>query len=209
VTELPPRLPEAALQPLILASGSPRRRHWLEAMRIPFELQVPEVDETPLLDEEPGELVLRLAELKAEVVARRNKGRWVMAADTTVAVDHHTLNKPSDVEDAVRMLSLIQGRAHQVHTGFCLQQDDLIHSFVDTAQVFFRPLTEAQIRWYISTREPMDKAGAYAIQGIGALFIESVEGSFSTVMGLPVERMGALIGHLGLLKPWMGFPTGS
>jgi septum formation protein len=209
VTELPPRLPEAALQPLILASGSPRRRHWLEAMRIPFELQVPEVDETPLLDEEPGELVLRLAELKAEVVARRNKGRWVMAADTTVAVDHHTLNKPSDVEDAVRMLSLIQGRAHQVHTGFCLQQDDLIHSFVDTAQVFFRPLTEAQIRWYVSTREPMDKAGAYAIQGIGALFIESVEGSFSTVMGLPVERMGALIGHLGLLKPWMGFPTGS
>jgi septum formation protein len=209
VTALVPNRPEAALQPLILASGSPRRRHWLEAMRIPFELQAPEVDETPLLDEDPCELVLRLAELKAEVIAHRNKGRWVMAADTTVAVDHHTLNKPVDVEDAVRMLSLIQGRAHQVHTGFCLQQDDTIHSFVDTAQVYFRPLTEAQIRWYVGTREPMDKAGAYAIQGIGALFIESVEGSFSTVMGLPVERMGALIGHLGLLLPWMGFPKGS
>ncbi len=175
-------------------------------MRLPFEIQAPEVDETPLLDEEPGDLVLRLAELKAEVVAGRNPGRWVMAADTTVAVDHHTLNKPVDGEDAVRMLTLIQGRAHQVHTGFCLQRNDQVHSFVDTAQVVFRPLTEAQIRWYVSTHEPMDKAGSYAIQGIGALFIEGVEGSFSTVMGLPVERMGALFLQLGLLKPWVGFP---
>lgn len=206
MTETLPGLPQAALQPLILASASPRRRHWLEAMRIPFEIQAPHVDETPLLDEEPGDLVLRLAELKAEVVARRNPGRWVMAADTTVAVDHHTLNKPEGVEDAVRMLTLIQGRAHQVHTGFCLQRNDEVHSFVDTAQVCFRPLTEAQIRWYISTREPMDKAGSYAIQGIGALFIEGVEGSFSTVMGLPVERMGALFLNLGLLGPWMRFP---
>lgn len=196
----------AALQPLILASASPRRRHWMEAMRIPFELQAPQVDESPLLDEEPMDLVLRLAELKAEVISRRNPGRWVLAADTTVAVDHHTLNKPVDVEDAVRMLTLIQGRAHQVHTGLCLQRDAQVHSFVDTAQVHFRPLSEAQIRWYVGTHEPMDKAGAYAIQGIGALFIEAVEGSFSTVMGLPVERMGALFGHLGLLKPWVGFP---
>lgn len=209
MTETLPGLPENPLQPLILASSSPRRRHWLEAMRIPFELQVPHVNETPLLDEDPRDMVLRLAELKAEVIALRNPGRWVMAADTTVAVDHHTLNKPEDVEDAVRMLTLIQGRPHQVHTGFCLQKNEKAHSFVDTAQVFFRPLTEAQIRWYVGTREPMDKAGAYAIQGIGALFIEAVEGSFSTVMGLPVERMGALFGHLGLLNPWMGFPKGS
>ncbi|MFZ4513179.1 MAG: Maf family protein, partial [Geothrix sp.] len=88
----------------------------------------------------------------------------------------------------------------------CLQRDAQVHSFVDTAQVHFRPLSEAQIRWYVGTHEPMDKAGAYAIQGIGALFIENVTGSFSTVMGLPVERMGALFGHLGLLKPWVGFP---
>ncbi|WP_257305543.1 Maf family protein [Geothrix campi] len=206
MTETRPGLPATALQPLILASSSPRRRHWLEAMRIPFEIQTPQVDETPLLDEEPGDLVLRLAELKAEVVAHRNPDRWVMAADTTVAVDHHTLNKPVDVEDAVRMLTLIQGRAHQVHTGFCLQRDSTTYSFVDTAQVVFRPLTEAQIRWYVNTREPMDKAGSYAIQGVGALFIEGVEGSFSTVMGLPVERMGALFLQLGLLQPWLGLP---
>jgi septum formation protein len=206
MNETVPGLPLGALLPLILASSSPRRRHWMEAMRLPFEIQAPQVDESPLLDEEPGDLVLRLAELKAEVVAHRNPGRWVMAADTTVAVDHHTLNKPGDVEDAVRMLTLIQGRAHQVHTGFCLQKNDEVHSFVDTAQVFFRPLTEAQIRWYVGTREPMDKAGSYAIQGIGALFIERVEGSFSTVMGLPVERMGSLFLSLGLLKPWVRFP---
>ncbi len=206
MNETRPGLPETVLKPLILASSSPRRRHWLEAMRIPFEIQVPEVDETPLLDEDPGDLVLRLAELKAEVVAHRHPDRWIMAADTTVAVDHHTLNKPVDVEDAARMLTLIQGRAHQVHTGLCLQRNDAVHSFVDTAQVVFRPLTEAQIRWYISTREPMDKAGSYAIQGIGALFIEGVEGSFSTVMGLPVERLGDLFFQLGLLRPWLGLP---
>jgi septum formation protein len=206
MAETQPTLQITALLPIILASSSPRRRHWLEAMRVPFEVQVPEVDETPLMDEDPSDLVLRLAELKAEVIARRNPGRWVMAADTTVAVDQHTLNKPVDAEDASRMLSLIQGRSHQVHTGFCMQRNDAVHSFVDTAQVFFRPLSEAQIQWYVATREPMDKAGAYAIQGIGALFIEAVEGSFSTVMGLPVERMGALFGHLGLLNPWMGFP---
>ena len=207
MSETLPGLPDTALQPLILASASPRRRHWLEAMRIPFELQAPHVDETPLLEEEPTDLVLRLAELKAEVVARRHPGRWVLAADTTVALDHHTLNKPTDAGDAVRMLSLLQGRTHQVHTGFCLRKNDTVHSFVDTAQVRFRPLSTEQIRWYVGTREPMDKAGAYAIQGIGALFIESVEGSFATVMGLPVERMGALFLQLGLLHPWMGFPA--
>lgn len=206
MTDTFPGTPLASLLPLILASGSPRRRHWMEAMRIPFELQAPQVDETPLLDEEPMDLVLRLAELKAEVIAKRNPARWVMAADTTVAVDHHTLNKPVDVEDAVRMLTLLQGRTHQVHTGFCLRKNDEVHSFVDTAQVRFRPMTEAQIRWYVATREPMDKAGSYAIQGIGALFIEGVEGSFSTVMGLPVERMGALFLELGVLKSWVRFP---
>ena len=206
MSETVPGVAGTALLPLILASGSPRRRHWMESLGIPFELQVPSVDETPLLDEDPQDLVLRLAELKAEVVARRNPGRWVMAADTTVAVDHHTLNKPLDVEDAVRMLSLLQGRAHQVHTGFCLRKNDEVHSFVDTAQVRFRPMTEDQIRWYVATREPMDKAGSYAIQGIGALFIEGVEGSFSTVMGLPVERMGTLFLELGVLKAWVRFP---
>lgn len=192
--------------PLILASGSPRRSQWLEAMRIPFEKQAPDVDETPLLDEPPGDMVLRLAETKAEVIARRNPGRWVLAADTTVALDEHVLGKPEHVADAVRMLLLLQGRVHQVHTGLCLQRDREVHSFVDTAGVRFRPMSEAQARWYAATGEPMDKAGSYAIQGIGALFVAEVEGSFATVMGLPVERLAEVLRDLGLLSLWMGWP---
>lgn len=194
--------------PLILASGSPRRSQWLEAMRIPFEKQVPDVDETPLLDEPPSDMVLRLAETKAEVIARQNPGRWVLAADTTVALDEHVLGKPEDTDDAVRMLLLLQDRVHQVHTGLCLQRDREVHSLVDTAGVQFRPLSEPQARWYAATGEPMDKAGSYAIQGIGALFVAGVEGSFATVMGLPVERLSVLLGQLGLLGLWMGLPQG-
>lgn len=194
------------LSPLILASGSPRRVQWLEALRIPFEKQVPDVDETPLLDEPASDMVLRLAETKAEVVARRNPGRWVLAADTTVALDEHVLGKPVDEDDAVRMVMLLQDRVHQVHTGLCLRRDQEVHSFVDTAGVHFRHLSEAQARWYAATGEPMDKAGSYAIQGIGALFVASVEGSFATVMGLPVERMSELLDRLGLLSLWLKLP---
>jgi len=192
--------------PLILASESPRRAQWLEAMRIPFEKQPPEVDETPLIDEPASDMVLRLAETKAEVVSRRNPGRWALAADTTVALDEHVLGKPEHEDDAVRMLMLLQGRVHQVHTGLCLQRDKEVHSFVDTAEVRFRPLTEAQARWYAGTGEPMDKAGAYAIQGVGALFVAEVMGSFATVMGLPVERLSDLLQRLGLLGFWLGVP---
>ena len=151
-------------------------------------------------------MVLRLAKAKASAVTMLNPGRWVVAADTTVAVDHHVLGKPENAEDAVRMLKLLQGRGHQVHTGLCLCRDSLSHALVDTADVYFRPLTEAQIRWYVSTGEPMDKAGAYAAQGIFAMFIERIEGSFATVMGLPVERMGVLLQEQGLLERWLGLP---
>lgn len=191
---------------VILASGSPRRRQWMEALGIPFQIISPDLDETPLPGEEPADLVLRLAKAKAALVAAQHPGRWVIAADTTVAVDHHTLNKPVDVEDAVRMVRLIQGRNHEVHTGFCLMRDAEIHAFVDTAEVFLRPVSEAQARWYVATGEPMDKAGAYAVQGIAALFIERIEGSFSTVMGFPVERFGGLLKELSLLPEWLKMP---
>jgi septum formation protein len=194
------------LPPPILASASPRRRQWMEALQIPFEVCAPELDETPLPGEEPGAMVARLARAKAELVARANPGRWVIAADTTVAVDHHVLGKPEDAADAARMLMLIQGRGHQVHTGLCLLRDGQAHTFVDTAEVFLRPVTLAQARWYAATGEPMDKAGGYAAQGIAALFIERIEGSFATVMGFPVERFGELAGRLGLLGAWLGMP---
>jgi septum formation protein len=192
--------------PLILASGSPRRKQWLESLSIPFEIMAPDIDETPNDAEDPADLVLRLAKGKAELISAANPGRWVLAADTTVAVDHHTLNKPVDVEDAVRMLMLIQGRRHEVHTGMCLQHDQNVYAFVDTAEVFLRPISQAQARWYVASGEPMDKAGSYAAQGIAALFIERIEGSFATVMGLPVERLSALMQELGLLEGWIGMP---
>ena len=195
------------LPPPILASASPRRRQWMEALQIPFEVWCPEVDETPLEGEEPVAMVGRLARAKAELVARANPDRWVIAADTTVAVDHHVLGKPVDVEDAARMLMLIQGRSHQVHTGLCLRRNDQVHDLVDTAEVFMRPVNPAQARWYAATGEPMDKAGAYAAQGIAALFIERIDGSFATVMGFPVERFGELVQRLGLLGAWLAMPA--
>ncbi len=194
------------LPPPILASASPRRRQWMEALQIPFEVWAPEVDESPLPDEEPAVMVERLSRAKAEIVSVVNPGRWVIAADTTVAVDHHVLGKPVDEVDAARMLGLLQGRRHEVHTGLCLRKDDEIHSFVDTAEVYIRPVSEAQRRWYANTGEPMDKAGAYAAQGIAALFIERIEGSFPTVMGFPVERFSELVARLGLLQSWLGMP---
>jgi septum formation protein len=178
----------------------------MEALRIPFEVWIPEVDETPLEGEEPGAMVARLARAKAESAARAHPDRWVIASDTTVAVDHHVLGKPVDAADAARMLMLIQGRSHQVHTGLCLRRNDEAHTLVDTAAVFLRPVTPAQARWYAGTGEPMDKAGAYAVQGIAALFIDRIEGSFATVMGFPVERFGELAGRLGLLGTWLGMP---
>jgi septum formation protein len=194
------------LPPPILASASPRRRQWMEALQIPFEVWAPEVDETPLEGEEPGAMVARLARAKAEAVAQANPDRWVIAADTTVAVDHHVLGKPVDAADAARMLMMIQGRAHEVHTGLCLLRNDQAHTLVDTAEVFLRPVTPAQARWYAATGEPMDKAGGYAAQGMAALFIDRIEGSFATVMGFPVERFGELVGRLGLLGAWLGMP---
>jgi septum formation protein len=191
---------------LILASASPRRHQWLEALRIPFEVCVPDVDESPLPDEEPADMVVRLARVKAGAVVRDHPGRWVLAADTTVAVDHHVLGKPEDAADAARMVGLLQGRRHEVHTGLCLQRDEEIHTLVDTAEVHFRPISPALARWYAETGEPLDKAGAYAAQGIAALFIDRIEGSFPTVMGFPVERFGQLIQRLGLLREWLGVP---
>ena len=198
-----------SIKPLILASASPRRKYWFEAIRIPFEVAVPVIDEMPLMGEDPIEMVARLSNEKARSVASKHPSRWVLAADTTVVVDGRILGKPENFDDAVRMLQLIQGRKHYVHTGAALVRDSEIHQFVDTAEVRLRPLSLDQIRWYVASDEPMDKAGAYAAQGIAAMFIERIDGSFATVMGLPIERLGGLLFELGLLDGWYdGFSVG-
>jgi len=189
---------------LILASGSPRRKQMLTDLRLPFTIDPADVDETPLPDEPADAMVLRLARDKADVVAARHPHDWVLASDTTVALESHVLGKPKDADDARRMLNLLQGRTHQVHTAICLRKGSEVYDMIDTSNVTFRAMTPEQIDWYVATGEPLDKAGAYAIQGTGGLFIERLDGSFATVMGLCTEKLCNLLDTLGLLDGWLG-----
>jgi septum formation protein len=158
------------------------------------------VDETPHLGEDPGAYVLRLAREKARAAAR--PGELVLAADTSVIIDGEILGKPRDDEDATRMLRLLAGREHEVLTGVALfgaaeTGSGRMADRVDRTGVRMAPLTEEEIAWYVATGEPRDKAGAYAIQGLGALFVEGVEGNYSNVVGLPVPVVYRLFGEMG------------
>jgi septum formation protein len=180
---------------LVLASGSPRRRELLEGLGVRFKVRPVDLDESPVPGESPRDYVLRLAIEKA--AARVERGELVLAADTTVVVDGEILGKPLDDDDARRMLRLLAGREHSVLTGIALHCSSGKAAEVDETLVRFAPLSEAEIDWYVATGEPRDKAGAYAIQGLGSLFVEGVEGSWSNVVGLPVPRMYRLFARLG------------
>lgn len=192
--------------PLLLASGSPRRRDLLASVEIPFTVEVPEVDETALPGESPHELTLRLARLKAREVARRvpRTAGIVLAADTTVVVDDTALGKPRDEDHAVAMLGRLSGREHQVLTGFCLldQATGREEAAVARTRVWFRDLEAGEIQGYVDTGEPMDKAGAYACQGIGAFLIARVEGSYTNVVGLPLGQVIDTLGRMGGPRPF-------
>ncbi len=180
---------------LVLASASPRRRELLAQLGLTFAVVAPDVDETPLARERPIDLVRRLALAKAAVV----DGDPVLAADTTVEVDGEILGKPVDDADARRMLRRLSGRAHKVHTGVAARAGDRVEVDVVTTIVTFVPLQPAVIDWYVGTGEPLDKAGAYAIQGAGGVFVEHVRGSVSNVVGLPLTTVAKL---LGLVADW-------
>jgi septum formation protein len=187
-------------QPLILASSSPRRRELLERLRIPIEIHPADVDETPLENEHAKAMVLRLAKDKAAKVAGEHPGRWILASDTTVALNGKPIGKPTDIADAQRTLKRLQGKKHQVYTAICLQNGKKRFALADATDVSFRKMTEAEIAWYVKTGEPMDKAGSYAIQGQGGLFVKSITGSYSNVMGLPIEKTVELLSKAGLLN---------
>jgi septum formation protein len=182
---------------LVLASASPRRRELLGGLGLRFEVRAADVDETPHPNEEPGAYVLRLAREKAQAAAR--PGELVLAADTTVVIDGEILGKPLDDEDAARMLRLLAGREHEVLTGVALFEADpgRLAARVNRSGVRMAPLSEAEIDWYVATGEPRDKAGAYAIQGLGALFVDAVSGNYSNVVGLPVPTVYRLFAELG------------
>ena len=184
-------------KPIVLASGSPRRKQLLEMLRIPFRVIAPDVDEHVLPGEAPADYVTRLSRAKAEAVAPRAPGDVILAADTTVVLDGAIFEKPTSPDDAVRMLSRLQGRTHEVMTAVAVTHDGAIAQALDVSRVTFRPADRATLADYVATGEPMDKAGAYAIQGLGAPLIERVEGDFFGVMGLPLRLALDLLARFG------------
>ncbi len=186
---------------LVLASGSPRRQQLLAWLGIPYTVDPPAVDESALSGESAVEMVRRLAHSKATVVAGRRRGDWVLAADTIVEIDGEMLGKPADAEDSARMLARLAGRQHRVVTGFalCAPGGALRAADVVVTRVRFRPLDPGTIARYVETGEPEDKAGAYAIQGRGAGLIDSIDGSFTNVIGLPLVEVARALDEAGLL----------
>jgi septum formation protein len=181
---------------LVLASSSPRRRELLGLLGLSFEVVPAEVDETLRGGEEPAAYAERLAREKARAV--RRDGAAVIGADTIVVVDGEVLGKPRDAEEAAAMLRRLSGREHLVHTAVAVAWGGKLESGIETTRVWFRALSEPEIAEYVATGEPLDKAGAYGIQGYGALLVERIDGDFFTVMGLGLGRMARVLNRVGL-----------
>jgi septum formation protein len=182
---------------LTLASASPRRAELLRAAGMQFDVLPVDVDERFHRDETPEQAVSRLAGAKADAGAAIRPDTIVLGADTTVVIDGQALAKPADAADAARMLRLLSGRVHDVLTGICLCQGRRRLLHVETTRVRMALMGEPEIEWYVSTGEPFDKAGAYAIQGRASRFVEGLEGSYSNVVGLPISRVYELLKELG------------
>lgn len=173
---------------LILASASPRRSELLRNAGILFEVDPADIHESPLSGEAAMDYAQRLAHDKAAAVFTRHPDAIVLGADTVVVVDEHLLEKPSNADDAARMLRLLSGRTHQVLTGVCLLASDFECTEAEVTQVTFGSMSEQEIADYVASGEPMDKAGAYGIQGLASRFVERIEGDYFNVVGLPVAR---------------------
>ena len=174
--------------PLILASASPRRWELLGMAGIPLEVFPSQVDEKNIPGESPVEHVLRVAGAKAQVVSRSHPDRWVLAADTVVVIDDRVLGKPRDRGEAEAMLTVLSNREHQVLTAYSILKGSSLQKRegVVITRVLFKALSAEEIRWYIRSGEPFDKAGGYAVQGKGAFMVREVHGSYTNVVGLPL-----------------------
>jgi len=193
----------------ILASQSPRRRELLASIGLTFEVMPSDVPEVHQAGESPEEYVARLSRDKAAAIAARDEQAWIIAADTTVLLGEELLEKPVDDDDARRMLATIAGKTHIVYTGVTLQ--NAARGWRDTrvaeSEVRMLPLDARDIAWYVSTGEPLDKAGAYAVQGIGAMFIDSIHGSYTNVVGLPLALLFQMLRRAGI-EPLRGSGVG-
>jgi len=185
---------------LTLASQSPRRRELLEQLGISLVVRPAGADESARPGEEPRDYVRRVAIDKARAV----EGEVVLAADTAVVLDTEVLGKPRDAEDAGRMLRALSGRTHEVLTGVCVRSRSGVGTAVASTRVRFAALSPSQIAWYVATGEPLDKAGAYAVQGAGGAFVVGLEGSVSNVIGLPLSEALELLHAAGFPLPWYG-----
>jgi septum formation protein len=194
--------------PLILASASPRRRDLLAACGLPFQIIPAAIDERPYPNEPADVYVRRLALAKAEAVAQYHPCAVVLGADTIVTIDRDLLGKPRDRDEAWQMVRRLSGNMHEVVTGVAVLSVDEIGgastrcaSEVVTSRVFLRQVTEVTIAWYLATGEPLDKAGAYAVQGMGGALVERIEGSYTNVVGLPLTETLALLRRFDLPIP--------
>ncbi|MEM7465457.1 MAG: Maf family protein [Pseudomonadota bacterium] len=184
-------------RPLILASASPRRAELLKQLEVAFTVQAANIDETLRSKEAAQDYVVRLAEEKAQEVAKSSApGAVILGADTTVEKSGEVLNKPTDRQDAARMLKMLSDATHEVHTGIALLivgQEDSVKTLSVTTEVRFKPLRQTEIDRYIELGEPLDKAGAYGIQGLGGAFVAAITGSYTNVVGLPIQQTHELL----------------
>ncbi len=188
---------------MVLASSSPRRKELLESVGMDFEIIAPSCDESLLEKENPEDYVLRIATEKSLSVSKKLQGDYlVIGADTAVVVDNKVLGKPSNVIEAREMLNKISGRAHHVLTAFSITKpvDEILHNHVVGTEVVVKTLEPKEIEGYIKTTEPMDKAGAYGIQGIGVFMIKEIRGSYTNVVGLPLVEVLDVLKKLGALE---------
>jgi len=187
---------------IILGSASPRRKSLLEELGVKFEISAADLDEKVRAGEHPRELTARLACAKARKIAEVNRARFILGADTDVTIDGEILGKPKDGADACRLLQLIQGRTHTVWGSCALVNISrkIEAAIVSSTLVTMRAMTQSEIEQYVATGEPFDKAGAYAVQGIGSQFISHIEGSYPNVVGLDTPRVMALLKEHGVLK---------
>jgi septum formation protein len=186
---------------LVLASGSPRRKDLLAGLKLRFEVVPSEIDESLMNGEQPADHVRRLALEKASEVAVRFPDKWTLGADTIVVINGEILGKPADEDEARRMLSKLAGRTHEVHTGYALVLNghpELRRIRSVLSRVYIRELSPTEIADYVRTGEPMDKAGAYAIQGIGSGIVERIQGSYTNVVGLPLCEVAKDLQELGI-----------
>ncbi len=186
---------------IILASKSPRRRDVLDMLELEYRCVPADTDETPVAGMSPADTVMLFSQRKAEAVRSEAKnGDMILGMDTMVCIDGVLLGKPADEEDAFRMLKMLSGKAHNVVTGYTVIYGDKQETGCVSSDVYFRTLTDDEIKWYISTKEPMDKAGAYGIQGKGSLFVESIDGDYFSILGFPVCRVFEVVKRLTNIK---------